>query len=145
MLPQTFVARVLVAIDLSPETDEALACAEELRASRPTAIDVYYLWPDDGGPYLDAADRTIAAAASFALKSGAWDRLDRLGALERRGVLAVQGWLTRACRGGRSLTALAAREGYHMVVVGLERPPQATHLFELHRLEVPARTVRGVA
>jgi len=127
-------ARVLVAVDLSPETEEALRCAEQLLGSRPATIDVYYLWSDDEAPLEDVADRAIAAVASFSRTAGAWDRLDRLSALESRGVLEVTGWLTRACQGGGSLAGIAAQEGYDIVVVGLARPPLASHRFDLHRL-----------
>ena len=127
-------ARVLVAVDLSAETDRALCCAEELRASRPAAIDVYYLWSGDDAQLADAGDRAIAAVATFARTAGAWDRLDRIDALERQGVLEVPGWLTRACLGGSPLAGIAAREGYDIVVIGLERPPQRSHRFDLHRL-----------
>jgi hypothetical protein len=127
------IARVLVAVDLSSETDEALRCAEELRTSRPVAIDVYYLWAGDEGPLPDDADRAISAVAGFGRTAGAWDRLDRIDALERQGVVEVPGWLTRAYRGGSSLAGLAAREGYDLVVVGLDSAPQPSHRFELHR------------
>jgi hypothetical protein len=138
MPPHSATARVLVAVDLSLETDGALRCAEELRASRPVAIDVYYLWSGDEARHTDAADRAIAAVAGFARTAGAWDRLDRINALERRGLLEVPGWLTRACHGGSSLTGIAAREGYDVVVVGLERPPLSSHRFDLHRRQARA-------
>ncbi|HEY3815587.1 MAG TPA: universal stress protein [Polyangiaceae bacterium] len=130
-------ARVLVAVDLSPETEGALRCAEELCGERPTAIDVYYLWSSDGSPQVGDADRAIAAVSSFSRTLGAWDRLDRLDALERRGVVEVKGWLTRACTGGSSLARIAAREGYDVVVVGLAQAPMQWHRFDLHRLPAP--------
>jgi hypothetical protein len=137
------VARVLVAVDLSRETEVALGCAEELLATRPASIDVFYLWSDDPGPVDEAGDRAIAAVIAFARVAGAWDRLDRLSALEQRGILRVAGWLTRTVHGGSSLSGLAAREGYDVVVVGLEPRPQASHRFELHRL--PAEGAREVS
>ena len=128
------VARVLVAVDLSGETSRALRCAEGLRATRPAVIEVYYLWSDGAAPQGDAADDAYAAIASYARTAGAWDCMDHLNGLARRGVLAVSGWLTRACRGGSSLAGLAARQGYDIVVVGLAQPPQPSHRFDLHRL-----------
>ena len=140
MPPSNAAARIFVAVDLSSETDGALRCAEDLRASRPVVIDVYYLWAEDHAPVVDAADRAIAAVASFARTAGAWDRLDRLNALVRRGMLEVPGWLTRACCGGSSLAGIAAREGYDIVVMGLASAPKSSHRFELHRLQGnPAR------
>jgi nucleotide-binding universal stress UspA family protein len=128
-------ARVLVAVDLSSETENALRCAEELRVTRPAAIDVFYLWSEGSTTLADAADRARAAIVSFARTCGAWDRLDRLDLLERRGVIRVPGWLTRTCHGGSSLTEIAGREGYDLVVVGLAQPPQRSHRFDLHRNE----------
>jgi hypothetical protein len=133
MSPPSASARVLVAVDLSSETDDALRCAEELRATRPAAIDVFYLWSDGSATLADAADRARAAIVSFARTFGAWDRLDRLNRLERRGVIRVPGWLTRTCHGGSSLAEIAGREGYDLVVVGLAQPPHRLHRFDLHR------------
>jgi hypothetical protein len=125
-------ARALLAVDLSPQTDEALRWGEQLHASRNVVIDVFYVWSESPSPPVDEADRTRAAIARLARFDGAWDRLDRLNALERRGVVQVAGWLTRASDTGSSLLELGNREGYALVVVGLAKAPQPSHRFELH-------------
>jgi hypothetical protein len=122
-------ARVLLVGDLSDATRTALDCAEELAADG-ASVEVYYRWSASGD--VTSADRVAAELGILSSEPGAIDLLDRMTALQRRGILTVRGCMTPEAHGGSSLSALATRAGYHMVLLGLRRTPEESHRFRLH-------------
>jgi hypothetical protein len=125
-------ARVALVADLSAATLPALHWAERL-AGEGAAIDVFFLWSAPGD--VTSADRVAAELKLLSSEEGAIDVLDRIGDLHRRGVLTVRGCVTREGSGASSLSALATRAGYRLVLQGLRRAPDGAHRFRLDTFE----------
>jgi hypothetical protein len=126
------LARVILPIDMSRETLAALDDAVVLRRRWEATIDAFYLW--SGAPDVPAhtPERALRELEAFADGGGAWEALDRLGALEQTGILTIRGYLTPSHE-GRTIAALAGDHGYDLVLLGTRDMSLASDRFELHR------------
>lgn len=125
-------ARVILPIDMSRHTLAALDDAVVLRRRWEATIDVFYLW--SGAPDVPAhtPERVLRELEAFSEGGGAWEALDRLGALEHAGILTIRGYLT-PCKEGRTVARLAGEHGYDLVLLGTRHTLLAQQTFELHR------------
>jgi hypothetical protein len=121
--------RVLLVTDLSEAASTAVRWAERL-AGEGASVDVVFLWTASGE--VTSADRVAEELTRLSSEEGAIDLLHRIGALHRRGVLTVAGCVTREGGGAFSLSALAKRAGYDVVLLGLRFAPDESHRFRLH-------------
>ena len=126
------LARVILPIDMSRQTLAALDDAVVLRRRWQATIDAFYLW--SGAPDVPAhtPERVLRELEAFSDGGGAWEALDRLGALEQAGILTIRGYLT-PCREGHTIAMLAGEHGYDLVLLGTRHTLLAHETFELHR------------